>query len=640
MAWNLVTNIKGIKGDKGDVDPTQSSRFELLERLIAESGSRVENLVIDPAPVSASVNYVGARAAITQDGAYGRATCTAVGATSFYPKASSGTGAEARFPAVAGDKVAAAVTLIGHPTLELGATLSLAGFNWDGAAFVGSDVAPGITSGQFKIPPNTTVVLEMVGTLPASNTTHVLPTLSFRRWAETYPQETDYLRFQQFTVQTGESAPSATPVTYTDGSRPDSYWTGTPNASASVSLIARNEDIKAARRPMLVDAFTARRGGRLGTSGVSAVALRFDHHLTPFTAKVLPLLQKYGLPFAQTINAETVGTGTDAMTFAQIQSMCLDNGGEIWNHGGNHLNASGVPAIRHQIVGALDTLTENLPGLAIPGWMPPGLADEGYDGYSPMNTLAKHYDTFAGRLIIGSHAAVYGYLPGSYRGLDGSNPIGLGHMTMDAATEATIKSWINGAKSIGAGLTLMLHANYLDTAGYITTAALENVFAYLAAERDAGRLAILTPSGLQLADSATDYRQDLIVNGQFRDSLNGWANTTGWALTTENGLTRASTSTGTPLTQTVGFGRTGQYLGGTRELVYKVRATAGAVVRTAVTGTGLNAAKDHTLPASPGWVEVRKPLTIPLNFTGNLTTAAGRVSGGAVDIADIRLQSI
>lgn len=640
MAWSLVTNIKGVKGDKGDADPTQNNRFELLEGLVSEDGSRIENLVVDPAPVNAPATYVPGRATITQDGTYGRATCTVVGATSFYPVASTGSGAEVRFPAVAGDKVAARVAIMGNPTQDMGATLALSGYRWDGAAFVASNVATGITSVQVKIPAGTEVVLEMFGTIPASDTTHVLPLLTFRRWAETYPQVDDYVKFRKFAVQTGVDSATSSPMQYTDGSQDSSFWMGAPNASASVNLTARNEDIKAARRDMLVSAFTERRGGRVGTNGVAAVALRFDHHLDPFVSKVLPLLQQYGLPFGQAINPQNVGTGDDNRTWAQIQSMCTDNGGEVWNHGGNHLDATGVGPIRGQITGALDTLKANLPGLAIEGWMPPGLASGGYDGYSPMTTPEQHYGTYAGRLIISSHAAVYGYIPGSYRGMDGTNPIGRTHMTMDASTEANIKAWINGAKAIGAGLTLMLHSNYLDTAGYLTTSALGNVLAYLAAERDAGRLVILTPSGLQLAADDTEYRQNLAVNGTFADGLNNWANTAGWTVATQSGLTSASTTTGTPMTQVVSFSRTGQYLGGPRELVYKVRATAGAVVRVSATATGLSAAQDFTLPASAAWVEVRKPLTLPLNLATDLTLTVGRVSGGAVDIADIRLQTI
>ncbi|MDQ0678109.1 hypothetical protein QFZ30_001491 [Arthrobacter pascens] len=105
-------------------------------------------------------------------------------------------------------------------------------------------------------------------------------------------------------------------------------------------------------------------------------------------------------------------------------------------------------------------------------------------------------------------------------------------------------------------------------------------------------------------------------------------------------ITFATTTTGTPLTQTLSFARKEAYLGGARELVYRVRAAAGAVVRASVTGTGISATKDHTLAASTAWVEVRKPLVIPANLSGALTAAVGRVSGGAVEITDVRLQSI
>lgn len=394
-------------------------------------------------------------------------------------------------------------------------------------------------------------------------------------------------------------------------------------------------------RAMLVERERQRRGGAVGTNGLAVVALRFDHWLTDFETKVLPLLKKYDLPWAQAINPETMADAANSgMTWAELQTACLDHGGELANHGGNHLDATTAAAMHTQIVGSLNSIRSNAPKLAVSQWMPPGLAAGGYGGYSPMETVAQHTDTFAGRLILANHAFVSGYLPGLYRELDGSNPVGLVHTTIDAQTPTAVDGIIAGAVTARAGLQLMLHPTYLDQAGYMTTADLEAVFSNIATRRDNGELLVLTPSGMLLADRSVAVRHNLAVNGGFRDGLTGWANTTGWSVNTAGQFPYATTSTGTPLTQAVSFTRKEKLLGGTRELSYMVRATGGAVVRTAATGTGLGATKDHTIPASTNWVEVRKALTVPADFTGDLTVASGRVSGGAVDITNVRLQSI
>lgn len=393
-------------------------------------------------------------------------------------------------------------------------------------------------------------------------------------------------------------------------------------------------------RAMLVSAFKARRGGVIGTNGLIPVSLRFDHGLANFGTKILPLLQKYNLPWSQATNSNQIADVGNASTFAQLSAWCVDNGGEVWNHGRDHISASGPEPILKEIVTALDELKAGMPALVVEGWAPPGVAAGGFDGYAPMQTLEQHWDTYAGQLVLAYHAAVSGYLPGLYRPMPSDLPIGFGHATIDAQTPAWVDGVLRGAIDSKMGIQFMLHPANVDTTGNMTTAQVEEVFANIATRRDNGELVVLTPTGTLMADPTTDRRDDLVANGSFTNAFTSWLNTTGWTVTTVGGITYATTTTGTPITQAVGFARKEAYLGGTRELVYRVRATAGAVVRTAATGTGVAASKDHTLAASTAWVEIRKPVTIPANFTGDLTLAVGRVSGGAVDITDVRLRSI
>lgn len=651
MAWELVTNIKGVKGDKGDVDPTQVTRFEMLESIIAEPGSRVENLVIDPVPYDAPSTYVGGRATITQDGAKGRATCNTVGATYVYPKASTGTGAEVYFPATAGTKIAARVVVTGHPTQEMGATLTFVSYVWDGSAFSSANTASGVSSVQLKIPAGADVTFEAMGTVPASNTTHVVPQLTFRRWAETYPQVGDYVGFSKWAVQAGADAAVVSPVPYTDGTVAGAYWTGVANRSASVALSPKSGAEAPLQRDALVALFKNRRGGVIGTDGKPAIALRFDHAMDNFWAKVHPLLVKYRMPWVQAAYTDMYSTSENSgSTFADLQQRAINTGGEVAYHSGNHLDAVTDAAIYREMVTKADEMRGYLPRLPIEQYIPPGVAagpmPAGYKGFMGIENESKYYDTYAGRLAMQGFPVCTGYREGVYRPMPSGMAVALTHVLLEKATPSYADGVIRGLTASGAnGLVFMLHPRYVDTTGYITSADLETIFANIAARRDNGELVVLSHSGLYVADPFTSYRNDLVANGTFKDSLNGWVQT-GNTLVTENGITFArSGATGSSLVQTNLINREALVYGATRELVYKVRATAGAVVRAQVsdaTNTSLmNATSDTTLPAAPGWVEVRQMVTIPTDFgVDNLSVTAGRVSGGSVDVTDIRLQAI
>lgn len=360
----------------------------------------------------------------------------------------------------------------------------------------------------------------------------------------------------------------------------------------------------ALRQSMLRDTFAGRRGGTIGTNNLPVVALRFDHWLTPFNAKVLPLLRQHNLPWAQIMNADTWATsGNQGMTPAQLETAAQTSGGEVWNHGGNHLDATSQSAIYDQIVGSLERLTTDLPLLPIEGWAPPGLGEGGYDGHTPANTIERHADTYAGQLVLSHHGVVAGYMPGIYRTLDGANRVGLAHTTIDSSDPAAVSSIINGAVAAGAGLALMLHSNYLDEPGYLTTAQLGTILADIASRRDAGEIMVLTYSGLWLADARTDARHDL--------------------------LTPAAATTGT-YTQSAALNRQPQYAGGTRELVAQVETTAGATMTVTINGH----ATTHTVPAGGG--TIRRFVTLPLG-ENTVTVSIARTSGTQHSTSDVRL---
>lgn len=291
----------------------------------------------------------------------------------------------------------------------------------------------------------------------------------------------------------------------------------------------------AARRDAVVAGGLTRRGGVIGTGGRGAVALRFDHHTRPFLDKVLPLLRQHQLPWGQMLNANRLGgAGTEAGTAAEMQTACLDAGGEAWNHSWSHSDVTTVPQAEREITQGLTDLRAALPRLWIDGWAGPG--QPLYLGLEGSDTIDKWWSTETGRRVLAQHAFVRGYYPGPHTHLNGPDLVGGPHITIDSATQAYCESAIRQARDSIAGVTFMLHPNYLDQSGYMTTATLAAILAYLAARRDAGELEVLTPTGILMADSSrprTSLRGAIeagtIPAGGWTSTVNGrdWSSRTG-----------------------------------------------------------------------------------------------------------------
>lgn len=255
-------------------------------------------------------------------------------------------------------------------------------------------------------------------------------------------------------------------------------------------------------REQVVAQGVANRGGTIGTSGKPVIALRFDHHLDPFGKKVLPLLEKYRLPWSQIINPSTVGKSDDRWTWGQIARAAHNTGGEVWNHGWSHANFYTEEQADQAITQSLETLRDNLPSLTIDGWAPPG--NTSVMGMEGADTPEKFTDTYPGQLVLSQHAFIRGYFPQRFQTLDGSNSLGQGHLTMDKRTRGRISEEIEKAVRTGTGLTLMSHPSYLDQPGYIKTSELEEALSYIAQLRDEGKLEVMSSTGIMLADKSKD----------------------------------------------------------------------------------------------------------------------------------------
>ena len=253
-----------------------------------------------------------------------------------------------------------------------------------------------------------------------------------------------------------------------------------------------------ARRAAVVQAGIARRGVSIGTGGLGAIALRFDHHLDSFGTKVLPLLKKYRLPWGEMLNYNGIGRGDDNWAWSKIATECHNSGGEVWNHSWSHSDVVTKEQARREVALGLSELKANLPSLWIDSFAPPGQPNMA--GFEGQDTPEKFWNSHYGRMILATHAFSRGYWPGSYQPLHAPNLIGAPHATIDKQSVAWVKGYVAGAMRSRAGATIMLHPNYLDTTGYMTTAQLDEVLAYIADLRDTGQIQVLSCAGILVGD--------------------------------------------------------------------------------------------------------------------------------------------
>lgn len=588
--------------------------YKLADRVRAieeQTGGRIENLVADPLPMNAPATYLGGRCTIIQAPGFGRATCNAAGATYFTAKSSLFAEPNTYTEIKPGQKISARIELRGQTTAKLGASLVVLGHRWDGSTFVSQTTLASTALTELNTD-SRVVVLTAEGIVPLdTDLTHVRMQVQFRRWGETYPQVGDILYFRKAALYAGDNAVSAN--TYVDGNADNSYWTGKPNESTSVQLIggSKSDDGSAAyRRDTIVDAGIKRRGGIIGTNGLPAVALRFDHHLPDFKSKVLPLLKQYRLPWGQMLNPANIANGNEGMTYAQFAAEAYNTGGEAWHHSYSHSNISNATEADREITQGFNDLTAGLPGLYIDGWAGPGQPE--LMGMEGSDTPERFWGTYPGRLVLARHAFVRGYYPGIYQPMSGPNLVGAPHTTIDTLDDTYVSGIVRGAISAKAGLTLMLHPNYLDTAGYMTTAQLDKILADLAKSRDAGELLILSPTAILLTDSSSDYRRNLLTTGG-AGSKNGT-----WSETVSSRTDQA------------------QY-GVPHELVVTVRAKTAGTVALNLKETGVPRFDTaHSVTLAAGAVATLRCLaTLPLDCAGILAQLTGNI-----DHSDIELHAV
>lgn len=286
----------------------------------------------------------------------------------------------------------------------------------------------------------------------------------------------------------------------------DGNWTGW----AEVGTPTNSIDEGAARHAVLLSEARRRRGGTTGTNGCGVASLRFDHHWLPFKQYILPLLEKYGLPWSLPMNSASPFADdkvSGAIPWPDIQTQCLNKGGEVANHLRSHGDAGTLPAIRREVIQGLTELQGFLPQLAIEMFNLPGTGGTQLGGTSI--TSLESTITPAGRMILANHAFLSGAMGSHYRPLGGEPSIGHSHYTMDSANLNHWRTAVDTAIATGTGIQFMMHPSAIVD-GTSTVATLDAAFAYMAAKRDAGELVILSPSNALLADAGSSFRRNLL----------------------------------------------------------------------------------------------------------------------------------
>ena len=367
-----------------------------------------------------------------------------------------------------------------------------------------------------------------------------------------------------------------------------------------------------ARRAAVVQAGIARRGVSIGTGGLGAIALRFDHHLDSFGTKVLPLLKKYRLPWGQMLNYRGIGRGDDNWSWSKISTECHNSGGEVWNHSWSHSDVATKEQARREVALGLSELKTNLPSLWIDSFAPPGQPN--MDGFEGQDTPEKFWGSHYGRMILATHAFSRGYWPGSYQPLHAPNLIGAPHATIDKQSVAWVKGYVAGAMRSKTGATIMLHPNYLDTTGYMTTAQLDEVLAYIADLRDTGQIQVLSCSGILVGD------RELAVN-----HTNHLENAEAGSITSSQTWT---------VSERVGRDN----FGVTHEATAWVRATAsGTLTLTVTVDSPTNpVSQTHTVTATAGQVvRLGVVVTPPMDTTAQTVRLVGNVTHTGVNYRPI-----
>lgn len=381
----------------------------------------------------------------------------------------------------------------------------------------------------------------------------------------------------------------------------------------------------AERRQVRLSMARKRLLGGPGTSGQAAVAFRFDDGHVAFGAKVIPLLRQHGLPAFAAVSERYLDES--GVSNVAVQQWAINDGVEITAHSRDHSTETGEGPIKDSLVGWADDLQSRIGHIVVDTWTFPGGGD--FDGLDRGAQAQSYSETYAGRLLLERYAVPYGATGGWLSPLSGEPTIGQSHVTMEASTLAEVQGWVRLAQDSGTGIVLMMHPERLDTPGFMTSATLGQVFEWVAAEREAGRLSVLTGTGIGLAHKG--------VPANLLPRLSSWTGS-GWG----GGEERSTTGTSL-LSTSVTINGFAASRGAPVELSYEVNGDAGTQVQLSLSASGvpLDTTRTVTLPAS-GWRRIYNVATLPsgMGFGTSFTASVRKTTAGSLTVRAPRLTTI
>lgn len=385
----------------------------------------------------------------------------------------------------------------------------------------------------------------------------------------------------------------------------------------------------AAQHTVRADMIRKQMGYTIGTAGRGVVMLRFDDYPQDFKTKILPTIRANALPCYTAVTVKHFEE-LQPTPWSEVQGWAVNDGVQPWNHSWSHGAASTPLALTKEIVESADYFDTSMPAVKIGGWVMPGTGvTPPYGGYNGA-TDADFYNTVAGKLILSRHGIVNAARPGSMEPA-GGHPIGQAHKTFETWSVATFQAEVNKAAAGGYGLSLMAHPQNIGLPGYMSSNDFATCMSWLAGERDAGRVMVLSGHASAVLDPDSDYRHNLLP-GPFTTGLNGWSGT-GW--TWAGGVAKAPATTAALSlvydTADVAWAR-----GGTRELHAVVKSAAVNTIKVEAVGSNgiLNATRTVTIAAG-SWVDVRKFFALPYTGDNTITFRISSTTGVTFDVHQI-----
>src|SRR6185312_3430493 len=347
-------------------------------------------------------------------------------------------------------------------------------------------------------------------------------------------------------------------------------------------------------RELMLERARTRHGGRIGTGGKGVVVITIDHAFDRFESKLMAKVIDHQLPITLVPSpSDFGGLGNETMTFAKLQSWAIQYGWEIVNHSRDHGDAVADSLIRDKILGSLEALHAGCPLVTIDGYVMPGVGATGYNGFGAGADWSQWWSHIAGRTILDNHAVVSSVTPGYVVPLSGAPVTAMTRLGVDITSWAGLaEDMVVEAGALGGMVNIYGHPIRLDQEGYISSERWGQMLDFIAAERDAGRVEVLTMGAAAWADAGSSHVVNLAksaawVSGSATIDLSrayAWARGSTWELSVDSAA--AVTLSASDDTGALNISRTITPNGGRARLGFSIPAASSSLTVSASGGDG------------------------------------------------------